>query len=93
MAMATNDALTVRRSPRWAVAAGYLAFALAATEGNAAAWEFTPYVGLDLIHTDNVELAPAGEAEAESVLRFVPGFKLKGKGPTASDLVLLDREG
>ncbi len=51
------------------------------SSADAAHWQFTPYVDADVIHTDNIFLAPSGGEEGAYVLRAVPGFELHGKGP------------
>ena len=78
--MATARNRATRRAIAAAVAGGFV-LVLAAAGVRAGGLELTPFVGMDFIHTDNIELAPAGEAEDESVIRVAAGLKLKAKGP------------
>ncbi len=44
-----------------------------------AAWKFTPFITLEGIYTDNIELEDRGE-EDEYILALDPGFNLHGEG-------------
>lgn len=59
-----------------AVIAGLLFLFSQAGFAQAAGWDFTPYITLGEIYTDNVTLAPAGEEQDEFITLVNPGFVL-----------------
>jgi hypothetical protein len=68
----------LRRTSALALAVAALCSAAGA---QAAEWEFEPRVALGATWLDNVDLAPSGLEESETITELRPGFSLVGEGP------------
>lgn len=67
---------------------GALALALGLAPGGAgAALEFSPFVGMGLVATDNVGLAPPGGEQSDLVTEISPGFGLEYLSPRTNGRV------
>jgi hypothetical protein len=53
---------------------------MAWTSVHAAGWEFTPSVGVGVIYSDNITLAPRGSEESDWVLELTPGLDATYEG-------------
>ena len=65
----------------------------AAPGASAADWEFEPRASVGLTWLDNVDLAPSGLEESETVFELKPGFLLQGSGPRVDARLDYDAQG
>ncbi|NGP53722.1 TIGR03016 family PEP-CTERM system-associated outer membrane protein [Thioalkalivibrio sp. XN8] len=79
--MATETSPSNRRKSSSTALALAVAALCSATTVQAAQWEFEPRVAVGATWLDNVNLAPSGLEESETIAELRPGFSLVGEGP------------
>ncbi|NHA15386.1 TIGR03016 family PEP-CTERM system-associated outer membrane protein [Thioalkalivibrio sp. XN279] len=65
----------------------------AAPPATAADWKFEPRASLGLTWLDNVDLAPSGLEESETILELKPGFSVVGASPRVDARLDYDAQG
>ena len=82
-----------RRRARARLLALSIAALCAAPAATAADWKFEPRASLGLTWLDNVNLAPSGLEESETIVELKPGFSLTGEGPRVDASLDYDAQG